>query len=98
MLIYDDSMAIIFNIPVTFSAGEISRFESNSCIADQKGILHCIMDPSRKKSSPVVAEAAVGLSRTVFARSTLMNSKAQEPWWVSASRKIVQHRVGPGSC
>jgi hypothetical protein len=43
-------MAIIFNITVTFNAGEIFRFGSLSCIVDQEGILHRIVDPSKKRS------------------------------------------------
>jgi hypothetical protein len=39
-LIHDVSMAIIFNTPVTFNVGEVSRFGSLSCIADQEGVLH----------------------------------------------------------
>jgi hypothetical protein len=48
MLKHDNSMAIIFNTPITFNAGEIFRFGSISCIEDQEGILHCIVDPSGK--------------------------------------------------
>jgi hypothetical protein len=75
-LIYDDSLAIVFNIPVTFNAGEIIFMGSLSCIADQEGVLHSIVDPSRKISSPTVPNAVGGLPHPTLARTASMNSKA----------------------
>jgi hypothetical protein len=58
---HDDSMAIIFNTMITFNAGEIFYFGSISYIVDQEDILHCIADPSGKKSSLVVPKTPAGL-------------------------------------
>jgi hypothetical protein len=55
MLIHDDSMAIIFNTPIAFNAGEEFCFGSLFCIANQEGILHRITDPSEKTSSPMAS-------------------------------------------
>ena len=49
-LIPKDHMAIIFNTPIIFNAGEVFRFGSLSCIADREGVLHRIADPSEKRS------------------------------------------------
>jgi hypothetical protein len=62
-LIYDNSMAIVFNIAVTFNVVEIFCFGSLSCIADQEGILHRIANPSEKRSSSMALNAGAGLPR-----------------------------------
>jgi hypothetical protein len=59
-LIHVDSMAIIFNTPIAFNVGEVFCFGSLSCIADQEGILHRIVDPSEKRSSPMASIEEVG--------------------------------------
>jgi hypothetical protein len=41
-------MANIFNTSVIFNAREVFHFGFLSCIADQEGVLHCIVDPSKK--------------------------------------------------
>jgi hypothetical protein len=69
-------MAITFNILVTLSAREIFCFRSISCIADQEGILHHIVDPSRMKSSPMAPKMDAGLPHIAPARTAPMNSKA----------------------
>jgi hypothetical protein len=53
-------MAIIFNTPIAFNVGEVFCFGSLSCIADQEGILHRIVDPSEKRSSPMASIEEVG--------------------------------------
>jgi hypothetical protein len=87
-LIHDDSMAIIFNTPITFNAGEVFHFGSLSYIVDQEGILHRIADPSEKRSSPVALIAGVGSSCLTPARTTLTNSKAWKPQPTSAPCRI----------
>jgi hypothetical protein len=75
MLIYDDSMAIVFNIPVTFNVAEIFFFGSLSCIVDQEGTLHHIADSFRKRSFLMVPNAGAGLPRPTPARTVPTNSK-----------------------
>jgi hypothetical protein len=60
-LIHDDSMTIIFNIPITFNAGEVFYFGSLSYIADQEGVLHCIVHPSKKRHSLMAPSVGAGL-------------------------------------
>jgi hypothetical protein len=75
-LIYDDSLAIFFNIPVTFNAGEIIFMGSLSCIVDQEGVLHCFANPSRKISSPTMPNVVAGLPHPTPVRTAPTNSKA----------------------
>jgi hypothetical protein len=76
MLIQNDSMAIIFNIPVTINAGVIFCFVSLSGIADQEGVLHRIADPSEKRSSLMAPNAGAGSSRLTPVRTAPMNCEA----------------------
>jgi hypothetical protein len=74
-LIQNNSMAIFFNIPVTFNTGVIFCFVSLSDIADQEGVLHRIADPSGKRSSPKAPNAGVGSYRLTPARTAPTNCK-----------------------
>jgi hypothetical protein len=74
-LIHNDSMAIIFNIPITSNVGEIFYFGSLSYIADQEGVLHHITDPSDKRTSLMAPNVEVGLSHLTPARTAPKNSK-----------------------
>jgi hypothetical protein len=81
-------MAIVFNILVTFNAREFLCFGSLFCIADQEGILRHIADPSGNRSSPMAPNTTAGLPCPTPARTTPMNSKAQELRQASTPRKI----------
>jgi hypothetical protein len=87
-LINDDSMAIIFNTPITFNVGEVFRFGSVSYIADQEGVLHRIADPSEKRSSLMVPIAEEGSPCLTSAITAPMNSKARRPQPTFAPRRI----------
>jgi hypothetical protein len=81
-------MAIVFNIPITFNAGEIFFFGSLSCITDQEGVLHRIVDPSEKRFSSMAPNLGVGLPHPTPARNALRNTKAEGSRQASAPRRI----------
>jgi hypothetical protein len=62
-------MAIIFNTPIIFNAGEVFHFGSLSCIADREGILHHIADPSKKRPFPRGPIVEVGSPHPTSARN-----------------------------
>jgi hypothetical protein len=94
-LIDDDSITIIFSTMITFNAGEIFHFGSIPCIAYQRGILHRITDPSRKKYFPVVPKADAGLPQIAPVRILPAGPEAQEPRRVFVPRKIAPKSGGP---
>jgi hypothetical protein len=88
-MIHDDSMDIIFNTPIFFNAGEIFHFGSLSCIADREGVLHRIMDPSKKRSSLMASITKAGSPHLTSTRTTPTNSKARRPQPTFAQHRIV---------
>jgi hypothetical protein len=95
MLIDADSMAIAFNTMITFNTREIFHFGSISYIAYQGGILHRIVNPSRKKSSLVAPKATTGLPRTAPARIPPASPEVREPRLVFIPHKIMPKLGGP---
>jgi hypothetical protein len=87
MLIHDDSMAIIFDTPVTFNAREVFCFGSLSYITNQEGVLHRIMDPSERRSSLMEPIAEAGSSH-LTPRTAPLNSKVRKPQPTFAPRRI----------
>jgi hypothetical protein len=94
MLIHDDSMAIIFNTPIAFNTGEEFRFGSLFCIADHKGILHRITDPSEKTSSPMapITKESLPLLTSVL-RRTLRREDLNQ---LSSHEGLLTRRAGLG--
>jgi hypothetical protein len=76
---HNDSMAIVFNIPIIFIAGEVFRFGLLSCIADRKSVLHRVADPPEKESSSMASTASSGSPHLTPARTTSMNLEAWRP-------------------
>jgi hypothetical protein len=88
-LIHDDSMAIIFNTPITFNVREVFRFGSISYIADQEGV-DCggRLATPKKRSSLMVPIAEEGSPRLTSTITSPMNSKARRPQPTFAPRRI----------
>jgi hypothetical protein len=55
-LIQTSSMAITFQHKITLCPGSVFCFGTISSVADEEGIIHRIVDPSKKKPSPKVSE------------------------------------------
>jgi hypothetical protein len=52
------SMAIIFQHKIALQPGSMFCFGTISSVADEEGILHCIVDPPEKKPSSKISEKA----------------------------------------
>jgi hypothetical protein len=63
-LIKASSMAITFKKKITLRPGAMFRFGTISCIADEEGTLHCIVDPPEKKPSLGILREAKATLRT----------------------------------
>jgi ADP-heptose:LPS heptosyltransferase len=50
------SMAVTFHIKITLRPGSVFCFGTISSVADEKGTLHRIVDPPKKKSPPTNSE------------------------------------------